>query len=211
MTRHSDGIRAVYIGINCYNDLMKYKIIIPLVIVVVAILGIILWPKEDATVPVEKQKNIVSPPYKNATYTIDGKTITLVDGYSEVGIAPGSASKLVTRYFGNAAEGDLNGDGKPDIAFLLTQTGGGSGTFYYVVAALKTDAGYKGTNGILLGDRIAPQTTEIRDGTIVVNYADRKKGDPMTAQPSVGVSKYFGISNGHGIPVGELFELLPGV
>lgn len=195
-----------------YNNLMKHKIIVLIVIVIVAILGIVLWPKGDATVPVEEQESVVPPAlYKNATYAIEGKTITLVDGYSEVEVAPGSASKIVTRYFGNKAEGDLNGDGIPDVAFLLTQSGGGSGTFYYVAAALKTQDGYRGTNAILLGDRIAPQTTEIRNGSIIVNYADRKQGEPMTVQPSVGVSRYFGISNGSGIPNGELFELLPGV
>src|SRR5882672_11178341 len=70
--------------------------------------------------------------YRDATYIIDGTHVTLKDGISEVAVAPGSASKLVTKYFGNEAVGDLNGDGIDDIAFLLTQEGGGSGTFYYV-------------------------------------------------------------------------------
>lgn len=134
--------------------------------------------------------------YKDSTYTIDGQSVTLVNGMSEVEVAPGSASKIITRYFGNEAEGDLNGDGVSDIAFLLTQTGGGSGTYYFVVVGLKTDTGYTGTNAILLGDRIAPQTTEIRDGKLIVNYADRNAGEPMTARPSMGVSKYLEISQG---------------
>ena len=126
--------------------------------------------------------------YKDATYTIEGQQVTLIGGYSEVPVMPGSASKTITRYFGNDAIGDLNGDGVPDVAFILSQTSGGSGTFYYVVVALKN--GYQGTNAILLGDRIAPQTTEIKNGEVIVNYADRKPTDPMTTQPSVGVSKY---------------------
>lgn len=127
---------------------------------------------------------------KNATYTIEGQTVVLKDGYSEAPSAPGSAQMNVTQYFGNDATGDLNGDGMIDAAFVLTQTGGGSGTFYYVVAALKTAAGYEGTNAVLLGDRIAPQSTAITNGEVVVNYATRKNEEPMTAQPSVGVSKY---------------------
>lgn len=128
--------------------------------------------------------------YKNATYVIDGQPITLVDGEYATSSAPGSASQTITKYFGNEVTGDLNGDGMPDIAFLLTQNTGGSGTFYYVVVALATSTGYEGTNAIFLGDRIAPQTTEIHNGELVVNYADRKPGDPMTAAPSVGVSKF---------------------
>ena len=95
-----------------------------------------------------------------------------------------------------SAIGDVNGDGKEDITFLLTQSGEGSGTFYYAVVALKTDNGYIGTNGVLLGDRIAPQTTEIRNGSIIVNYADRAKNEPMTSKPSVGISKYLTIHEG---------------
>ena len=136
-----------------------------------------------------------SADYKNISYEINGSLIRLVDGTSDLPAAPGSASHIVTRYFGNEAKGDVNGDGIPDIAFLMTQEGGGSGTFYYVVAALQhADNSYSGTNGILLGDRIAPQTTEIRGGTIIVNYADRAPGEPMSAAPSIGVSKYFRVS-----------------
>ena len=134
--------------------------------------------------------------YKNISYEIGGQTIKLTNGSAESEAAPGSASMISTQYFGNEVYADLNSDGMDDVAFLLTQSGGGSGTFYYVAAALKTSNGYMGTNAILLGDRIAPQTTEFRNGDLIVNYAERKPNEPMTAQPSVGVSKYFKITNG---------------
>lgn len=143
-----------------------------------------------------------APSYLDATYTIDGVPVTLNNGEASAPAAPGSASMAETKYFGNMVTGDLNGDGVPDAAFLLTQSGGGSGTFYYVVAALKTPAGYVGTNAVLLGDRIAPQTTELRPGgELIVNYADRAAGEPMTAKPSVGVSKYLQVQNGQLVEV----------
>ena len=74
-------------------------------------------------------------PY-DATYMIDGKSVTLKDGVSIIDAAPGSISKITTRVFGNEVRQDLDGDGRDDVAFILTQDGGGSGTFYYFVAKL---------------------------------------------------------------------------
>lgn len=107
-----------------------------------------------------------------------------------------------TRYFGNEAAGDLNGDGQADRAFIVTQDGGGSGTFYYVAASLTKAETPENLNTIFLGDRIAPQTTEIREGKIVVNYADRKEDEPMSAAPSVGVSRYFEVRNNELVETG---------
>lgn len=133
----------------------------------------------------------VAPPFDplNTTYTIDGQTVTLKNGSSSMPAAPGSASLVTTSIFGQPASGDLNGDGKADAAVMLVQNTGGSGTFFYIAAVI--NGGIEGTNAILLGDRIAPQNIQIEKGRIVVNYATRKSGEPMTAQPSVGVSRYF--------------------
>ena len=141
----------------------------------------------------------VSP--RNATYEVNGRPVSLKDGVLEVEAAPGSASKVTTRVFGNEATGDVNGDGQPDVALLITQSPGGSGTFFYAVVALKTATGYSGTNAVLLGDRIAPQTTRIVDGLIEVNYADRAPGEPMTARPSVGVTKRLRVTDGRLVEV----------
>jgi heat shock protein HslJ len=127
--------------------------------------------------------------HKDATYVIDGKVVKLVNGMAETEAAPGSASKIVTKYFSNEAKVDFNNDGREDVVFLLTQETGGSGVFYYVVAALNKETGYEGSQGLLLGDRIAPQTTEIGDSNLViVNYADRKAGEGFSVKPSVGKS-----------------------
>jgi len=127
----------------------------------------------------------------DATYTIEGQPVTLVNGKSEVPAAPGSSANVVTTVFGSPVSGDLNNDGLPDAALMLVQNSGGSGTFYYIAAAMNTASGTAGTNAILLGDRIAPQDVEINNGEAVANYAVRKPGEPMTAQPSLAVSKFF--------------------
>lgn len=125
---------------------------------------------------------------KNISYTIDNEIFTLVDGKISKETTPSSSSKRTVMIFGEPVYGDLNGDGKEDVAVLLTSSGDGSGTFYYAALALATGTTYMSTNVLLLGDRIAPQTVEIHDGSAVYNYAERKAGEPMTTQPSVGKS-----------------------
>lgn len=133
--------------------------------------------------------------YKDGTYFIGEDTVRLTKGVSKVESAPGSASVTTTQYFGNEARGDLDNDGDEDVVFLLTQNSGGTGTYFYLVGALKEEKGYRGTRAVLIGDRIAPQTTEFKDGITIVNYGDRKPGEPMTADPSQGKSLYLKYSS----------------
>ena len=141
---------------------------------------------------------------QNATYTIEGQAVTLVDGVAEKELAPGSASKQVTSYFGNEVEIDLNSDGLMDSAFLLTQDSGGSGTFFYVAAAVNGKEGYTGTNAILLGDRIAPQSTFIdpdNPAQFIVSYGEIPAGEPMSSEPTQMVSRTFKLENGRLVEV----------
>ena len=82
--------------------------------------------------------------------------------------------------FGNKVEYDFNKDGKMDSAYIAVDKSEGSGTFYYLTSSIK------GTTPFLIGDRIAPQTTEIgADGVVIVNYADRKLEESFVTPPSV--------------------------
>lgn len=168
---------------------MKKLLIVLGSIAVIIIVGMYMGTSDDVSVGVDPQ---------NATYIIEGRVVTLANGVSEIEAAPGSAARIITRYFGNEVRHDLDGDGREDVAFLITQEAGGSGVFFYIVAALNTPRGYRGSQAFLLGDRIAPQTTSMDEGktvrgtdrqnVIVVNYAVRQSGEPFTTQPSVGKS-----------------------
>lgn len=161
---------------------------------IVVLLGVIFVL--DLGKGTEKRPAPAANDYLNTTYYISGKPVTLVNGVSGEAAAPDSTTKITTRYFGNSAKGDLNGDDIVDLAFLITQETGGSGTFFYLVGAIQNkDGSYRGTNAVLIGDRIAPQTTEFKNGQVVVNYADRAPGEPMTARPSMGKSLYLKYSS----------------
>jgi hypothetical protein len=164
---------AVYSFVPLTSSLKKLLLAIFFQIIIVA--GLFFWNLSTSA------GNNVQADYRNAEYLIEGERVRL----GEEG----------TQYFGNELQTDLDGDGHEDRVFLLTQEKGGSGTFYYAVSALNTRGGYVGSDGYLLGDRIAPQTTEVSQNpkhrhVVVINYADRAPGEPMTARPSKGKSVY---------------------
>ncbi len=137
------------------------------------------------------------PDAANATYTIDRQSIALLNGSAEQSAAPGSATKIVTELSDKQAGGDVSGDGKPDVAVVLIHAPGGSGTFYYVAAVLNdgTEKG-KTTNAELLGDRISVDKLNVVDSQIVVDYLDRRSGEPMATPPSVKATKKFALKDG---------------
>jgi hypothetical protein len=171
----------------------KKTLLIVLAVLIVGFGAYALWGRQyQPAVPITTPAHF-DP--LNATYVVEGQPVALINGKAATRAAPGSVTQVTTMTFGEPVIGDLNGDGAPDAAVMLVQNPGGSGTFYYVAAAINTDNGAQGTNAILLGDRVAPQNIEIRNGQILANYADRAPGEPMTAPPSVGVTKYL-IYNG---------------
>ena len=132
----------------------------------------------------------------NATYLIEKQPVHLVDGRAEVQTAPGSAIKITTVVFGKPAYGDLSHDGREDAALFLKHDPGGSGTFYYVAAAIAAKNGYHGTNAVFLGDRVSPRTIHIRNGVIIAEFDDRKPDQPMAVAPSIAETIYLELNEG---------------
>jgi hypothetical protein len=132
----------------------------------------------------------LAPDPLNATYFIEGTTVRLQEGRSEIGITPHSATKIKTAVYAKPVYDDLNGDAREDAALLLIHEPGGSGIFFYVVGALNINGKFRGTNAVLLGDRITPHDLQIRNGVLIAKYTDRRPGEPMIAPPSVPSSKY---------------------
>jgi hypothetical protein len=182
-----------------------WSVLITVVIVLIVGAGIYFQSLQSAaptttpTTPTSTISSTVDP--LNATYNVENQPVTLTNGSSTMSIPAPKAStdttmntNIVTAIFGQPVSGDLNGDGSQDAAMLLVQNTGGSGTFYYVAAAIVTVNGTQGTNAIFLGDRIAPQNIAIQNGEIVVNYADRKANQSFAVAPSVGITKYFTVN-----------------
>ena len=141
-----------------------------------------------------------SPPdAANATYQIEKTVITLSAGRAEAPVAPGSAAKAVTT-LGATASGDLDGDGRNDVAAVLVHAPGGSGTFSYVAVVLNPTAGPKATNAMLIGDRVTVQALRVDGKAVVIEYLDRRPGEAFSVAPSVPTTKRFVIRDGALVP-----------
>src|SRR5687768_10526052 len=92
----------------------------------------------------------------NTTYLIEGELVTLSAGEATGAPVEDSSTPTLTRIFDNPVVGDLDADGDLDMALLLARETGGSGTFFYLAAALQNpDTTAQGTNALFIGDRIA--------------------------------------------------------
>ncbi|WP_368566200.1 hypothetical protein [Pseudoxanthomonas sp. UTMC 1351] len=84
---------------------------------------------------------------------------------------------------GRLAYGDLGGDCDDDTALVLVQTAGDSGTFSYLVAAVRDEHGTHGSNGVFLGDRIEQPHITLHDGLIEVDYQVRAEDYAFSEAP----------------------------
>lgn len=131
----------------------------------------------------------------NASYRIENNWIQLENGRAQKPAAPGSASLILVTAHGDILFRDITNDGDDDAVLFLTYQGGGSGTFYYLTAALYEKGGYQGTNGIFLGDRISSPVAKVKNGLITVEFYDRMPDESMTAPPSISVKRFFILSD----------------
>ena len=131
----------------------------------------------------------------NSSYLFENEWIQLAKGCAERKAAPGSSSMISIAVLGQPIYGDLTNDIIEDAVLFFTYEGGGSGTFYYIGAALAENGLYRGLNTILLGDRISRPVAKLTNGLITVTYLDRKHDEPMVAAPSQEQKRYFSVTD----------------
>lgn len=129
------------------------------------------------------------PALLNAEYKgIFDAPVRLTDGrYEGPPFAPGGASRptlvLETDRF---ARGDLDGDGTDELAALLAQSSGGSGTFIYMAVMREGGGGLSNMETVLLGDRVQVSSLDIQGGTVAVSMLEHGPEDAACC-PTQGV------------------------
>lgn len=129
----------------------------------------------------------VSP--MNASFSIEQRKIVLINGLAEQSAMSDPDSKIISQVWGSAKVADLNADGQQDAVLILTQNTGGSGTYYYLVVAMREGNNYQGSAGLWLGDRIQAQDIQIEDNRITVKFLDRLLSEPYSNMPTIPKEK----------------------
>lgn len=173
---------------------MKKLIILVLILIVgFAVYSVMKDDSMTSATDTTPEGGEFKPNPENATFTIDGETITLTGGQNET--TDGNFTEETT-LLEERAHGDLNADGEEDTAVLLVRSGGGSGVFVYTASYVSGPVGYKGGDAVFIGDRISPQSISISNGVVSVTYLDRASDEPFAAEPTISTTKQFVLRNG---------------
>jgi len=140
---------------------------------IVILLAASCSPKNDA-VNAERSLADNTLPEFLQTLTIRNiydQTVTLQNGsWAGPPFDPGGASRpRVTLLPEPTAEGDLDGDGTPETAILLTENSGGSGTFVYLALLRPHDGRAVNVDTLLLGDRVKVQSLLLENAIIQID------------------------------------------
>ena len=182
-------------------------------LLLLALLGAGCQPEPAAPPPAPAQAPRAAPSFAklgNLSYPLSGTApdrvlLALVDGRYPSDAAPDGAPDAATpedERLVNEAElealhaiGDLDGDGSPDAAVVLSWNGGGSGTFYELFAVLNEAAGLRPLDGLQLGDRIDLKQIAVQEGRIRIGFIGAGPDDAACC-PSQRFDKAFAIEAG---------------
>ena len=120
----------------------------------------------------------------NHSYLIEKEKVTLRDGHAREKI-PGTTAVIITEIILRPVHADITGDGINEAVSIVMQHTGGTGTFYYLVAAVSDQL----VESYFLGDRINIVSLKVLKDTITVEYLDRSSTQPMAMKPSIRSSK----------------------
>ncbi len=125
-----------------------------------------------------------------ATYEVEGLPLAMEDGQNLYRQSDTDQSAILTYLDRIPVRGKLSGD-KDGAAVTLTQLPGNGCVYTYVAAALPEGRGVKGTNAVLLGDRITILDVTIAEEIIWVSMLTHKEGDLPENPPEVPETRQF--------------------
>ena len=155
---------------------------------------------EGAPPPPTPPAELSAAVLRSATYSsqyVEEGEVRLTSGRFE-----DAARRVGVFFLPEYAVGDLDGDGAPDAAVLLSTSTGGSGSFQDLAVVLNHEGVPENAAIFFLGDRVPVDRIRIVDGEIQLDLTMHGPADPMCC-PSVEATRRFRYVDG------ELVEIEP--
>lgn len=177
-----------------------------------ALAGLLGWAAAGVAVPaLAQQQSPASAPSASAlkAMTVRGLAdaparITLSDGvWTGAPYEPGGASRPQVRLLERPiAWGDLDRDGRPEAAVLLSQTAGGSGEFLHLAVVTARGATAQTVATRLVGDRVQVRGLRIADGRVWLDVV-RAGAQDASCCPGEVTSLGWRLDRGRLVPLKE--------
>jgi hypothetical protein len=106
------------------------------------------------------------------------------------------------------ATGDLNGDGVDDLAVLVAENGGGSGTFVSLITFFNQDGQPVQQPGVLIDDRPLINDLSIQDQKIIVKATIHSANDPACC-PAWDVTETYAVDSSSALALWSLKSMTP--
>ena len=142
---------------------------------------------------------------RNAEYLLpllgdDNTPIQFTDGAGHIAFGEGATERVSAGIVNDTvAFGDLDGDGFADAAVIVFISGGGSGTFIYLVAVLDRDGAPAQAAVAFLGDRVPVQSLTIASGKIVAETVAHRPSDGLCC-PTLEITRTFTLRDNRLVP-----------
>lgn len=117
------------------------------------------------------------------------QTVQLTDGVYQSGVASGPDFVSVN-VLNNVASGDLNGDGKDEVAALIAENYGGSGTFVFLAVYADVNGTLTFQTSLMIDDRPSVNAMSIDNGEIFLDVVVHGADDPFCC-PTLHTARHY--------------------
>ena len=142
---------------------------------------------------------------RNAEYRLpllgdEDTPIQFTDGKGQIAFGEGATKTVYAGIVNDTvAFGDLDGDGIADAVVVAFISGGGSGTFIFLIAVLDRDGAPAQADWVFLGDRVPVRSLTIAGGEIVAQMVVHRPSDGLCC-PTLEITRTFGLEGANWRP-----------
>ena len=148
---------------------------------------------------------------RNAQYSLgildSRQVVQLANGMYESG-TPGGADFISVRVLDFAAGGDLNGDGRDEVAALVSENYGGTGVFVFRVVYADADGTLTYQNSVIVDDRPQVNAMSIENGEVFLDVVVHGTDEPMCC-PTLRTARHYKLTSLNQIDLVDFVTFTP--